>query len=136
MKCYRRFFRLSAREKLLFTEAVFFLFTAKIILLLLPFRICILTIKSHHYETQPPVEILNSVKQAVLRANRFACWKNVCLVQAFAARWMLQWRKIDSSLSIGVKQDSEKIMSAHAWLMVGNRNIVSGAKDYLTIVQY
>lgn len=133
----RRFFCLPRKEKLFFTEAVFFLFTAKCTLLVLPFRICIRTIPPHSCSTEPAAEeILQLVKNAVNRANRLSCWKNVCLVQAFAARWMLQRRKIDSSLSIGIKQDSEKIMSAHAWLMVGNHAIVSGGKDYLPIIKY
>ncbi len=132
----RQFFCLPRKEKFLFTEAVIFLLTAKLMLLLLPFRICLRTITIQQYEAQPSVETLNSFKEAIIRANRLSCWKNVCLVQAFAARWMLQRRKIGSSLSIGIKQDSEKIMSAHAWLMVGNHKIVSGAKDYLPIIKY
>lgn len=133
--CYR-FFCLSFKEKLLFLEAVIFLLTAKLMLLLLPFRICLRTISVQQYETQPSVEILNSFKKAIIRANRLSCWKNICLVQAIAARWMLQRRKIGSSLSIGIKQEPEKKMSAHAWLMVGNHEIVSGAKDYLPITNY
>lgn len=136
IKYCHRFFCLSLKEKFLFIEAVFFLLTAKLMLLFLPFRICLRTITIQQYEAQPAVETLNSFKIAVIRANRLSCWKNICLVQAFAARWMLQRRKIGSSLLIGIKQDTKKIVSAHAWLMVGNHKIVSGANDYLPITKY
>jgi hypothetical protein len=131
-----RFFCWPWKEKILFAEAVFFLFSAKIMLLLLPFRVCIKTLTSNRYETQPPGETLSSIKLAVVKANRLSFWKNICLVQAFAARWMLQRRKIDSSLSIGIKPDSKSKLSAHAWLMVGKKEIVSGGKDYLSLITY
>ena len=135
-KYFQSFYRLAPKEKALLAEAVFFLFLAKVMLLLLPFRFCIKTLTSHYNKTQPPGEKLISVKLAIFRANRLAFWKNVCLVQAIAARWMLQRRKIGSSLSIGIKQDPKKIMLAHAWLKVGNHEIVSGANDYLPLINY
>jgi hypothetical protein len=133
---YKCYYRLASKEKALFAEAVFFLLLAKLMLLVLPFRICIRTIPPHAYEEHPADEILQSVKQAVYRANRLSCWKNVCLVQAFAARWMLQRRKIASTFSIGVKHEPGRKVTAHAWLMAGNRDIVSEPRDYLVIQSF
>lgn len=132
----RRFFELPWKEKLFFCEAVFFLLTAKLMLLALPFRICVKTIAPHNCSEQPTIDVLKQVKSAIARANRLSFWKNVCLVQSFAARWMLQRRKINSTLSIGIKKDPEMKISAHAWLMAGNFYIVSGAKDFQIIMNY
>jgi len=133
---WQRFYRLTPKEKVLFGEAVFFLFLAKLMLLVVPFRMCIRTIPSHTYDEQPAVKTLELVKQAVNRANRLSCWKNICLVQAFAARWMLQRRNIASTFSIGVKHEPDRKVTAHAWLIAGNRYIVSDPKDYLPLKTY
>jgi hypothetical protein len=134
MNFFIKFFDFSADEKLMFFEALFFIYLAKLMLIFLPFRICIKTLRKGEFENSsgPAKEI----KSAIDRANRLAFWKNVCLVQSFAARWMLDRRKMPSTFSIGVKHDPRKKISAHAWLTAGNFEIVPRGSDYITIVQY
>ncbi len=131
-----KFFDFSADEKLMFFEALVFLYLAKLMLIFLPFRICIKTLNKRKFEDTPGIRQARSVKSAIDRANRLAFWKNVCLVKSFAARWMLDRRKMPSTFSIGVKHDPLKKISAHAWLTSGNLEIVPRGDDYITIVQY
>jgi len=136
MKDLKRFINLPANEKLLFGEALFFLFLAKGMLIVMPFRLCICTIKSGRDLKKPANEKPESVKLAISRAGRLAPWKNICLVQSFAARWMLQRRKIYSTLSIGVKHDQNKNIMAHAWLSVQGFEIVPRGGNYIPITTW
>ena len=126
-----RFYKLSFSEKKLFLEAVFFLFLAKILLLIFPFKFCLRFLKNNNCikKTWNP-EYLQSIKTAINRANHFASWKNICLVQSFAARWMLQRRKISSQISIGVTHNANKELIAHAWLTVNDFEIINKESNY------
>ena len=80
---------------------------------------------------RPSQEELLLVKRAVGRANRLAFWKNVCLVQSVAARWMLRRRKIHSEVFFGVKsgEESSPIM-AHAWVVSHGMEVVNQGGEY------
>jgi hypothetical protein len=51
-----------------------------------------------------------------------------CLVQALAASWMLQRRRIPSTLYFGVAKDAEADLQAHAWVRVGTQ-VLTGARE-------
>lgn len=136
MKLLRKFYSLPAKDMLLFTEALFFLYLAKALLLLLPFKICIRTVKKKESNKNPDRATLKKIKTAVRRANKLAFWKNVCLVQSFAASWMLQRRHINSTFLIGVNHDSQKKLVAHAWLKVEDFEIVPRGGDYIQLSEY
>jgi hypothetical protein len=105
-------------------------------LLVLPFRICIRTIKKVNIDNDTDIRLIKSLKVAIERASRLAFWKNVCLGQSFAARWMLQRRGITSALIIGVRHDNKKELKAHAWLTVGEVEIVPRGDNYTIITVY
>ena len=132
MGYFSKFNRLGFREKLLFLEALGFLYLAKLMLLLLPFRWCLALIRERGLlDRQPLQEDLLQIKRAVGRANRLAFWKNVCLVQSVAARWMLRRRKIHSEVIFGVKpgEESSPIM-AHAWVVSHGMEVVNQGGEY------
>lgn len=131
-----KFFQIPFSEKLLFIEASVLLFLAKFLLLLLPFRICIkLTrCKKCTKDEVNPVR-LQKIKSAIYRANKLAFWKNVCLVQSFAGRWILNRRRITSSLSIGVAKGDEKELKAHAWLSSGEMEVVKSQPEFVKLYE-
>lgn len=53
-------------------------------------------------------------------------WKSDCLVQALAAQRWLKTARINSTLSLGVRQQPENGFEAHAWLSVGTRLVTGG----------
>lgn len=131
MAAVLKYFKLSKQERLLFLEAVFFLFAAKITLLIFSFkRIVTFISKKEVIGDKTNRSILPLIKQALARANRISFWKNKCIVQSLAARWMLQRRNIKSELSLGVKQNSNKKLMAHAWIKVDDFEIVNTSNDY------
>jgi hypothetical protein len=120
-----KFLKIPVSEKVLFLEAVFFLFTAKILLRLFSFKFCLKLLSCKKcIKNERSIKYLKGLKTALYRANRLAFWKNVCLVQSFAARWMLNRRGIKSQLSIGVAHDENKKLKAHAWLSAGQIDLV------------
>jgi hypothetical protein len=128
----KKFFNLSFREKLLFLEALSYLYLAKAMLLLLPFRWCLRLMREKGAMDHLPVqEELLQIKRAVGRANKLAFWKNVCLVQSVAARWMLRRRKIHSEVIFGVKPGEEKTnIMAHAWVESHGMEVVNRGGNY------
>ena len=118
-----RFLRMPAREKALFAEALLFLWSAKAMTLVLPFRTCLKTIKTAQVPREPEPSELMQVKQAIDRASHLTMWKNVCLIRSFAACWMLNRRGITSRLHIGFTREPGQKFSAHAWLTSGDFEI-------------
>lgn len=131
MTVVQKFIKLSLPEEKVLFEAVLFLLLAKIVLLILPFRTIVKRISKKELSPKYIEKIvLQKLKTAVYRANKIAFWKNKCLVQTLAVRWMLQRREIQSVLSLGVKQDGNKKLIAHAWIKVGDFEIVNKTDDY------
>ena len=121
----------TTTEKFLFTEAILYLFLAKIVLILFSFKFCLRLLKCKNCVARNDnPQNLQAIKTAINRANMLSFWKNVCLVQSFAARWMLNRRKISSKLSIGVAHDKNKKLIAHAWIKVGDFEIVNKGLNY------
>jgi Transglutaminase-like superfamily len=131
---FNTFLFLSKKDKCLFFEALFFLYLAKTMLVVFPFRLCLKFVKTRDYRKTPDVMQLTNIRYAIGRANRLAFWKNVCLVQSFAARWMLRRRKINSELFIGVNHsDQMGKIKAHAWIISNGEEIVRQGKNYVVL---
>ena len=104
-------------------------------LLILPFKYIIKLISNKVIlPTDTDIEHLMEIKMAIARANRLSFWKNVCIVQSIAARWMLNRRKIPSKLSLGVMHDKKGKIIAHAWIKVNDFEIVSEGLEYKELV--
>ncbi len=133
---FRKYADLTLIEKKLFFEALLFLFVAKGMFLIFPFSVCLKTIKKVQTVKFANTDELHNIKIAVGRANKLAFWRNICLVQSFAARWMLQKRGIASLLYIGVKKNDTKKIAAHAWLVVNDMEITHKGEDYIVLAVY
>ena len=51
-------------------------------------------------------------------------WHSTCMVEALAAHYMLNRRKICNKLHLGVKRNPVNRLEAHAWLSVGDHVII------------
>lgn len=118
MNLILKFFKIPISQKKLLIEAIFFLVTSKLVLMIFPFKICKhIFRKNEVLVKQASVQSIKDIKIAVERANKIAIWSNVCIVKSFAARFMLQNRGIASTIYLGVTLKNEKKLSAHAWLV-------------------
>lgn len=135
MKLILKFFSLPLSEKKLICEALFWIYLSKFCLLLFSFKYCVkLTAQKKTLDSTETSIGLNQIKVALNRANKMAYWKNVCLVQSIAARWMLNRRKIYSEVKIGVIHNTKKEVIAHAWVVVGNLEVVKKGADYYELI--
>lgn len=104
--------------------------------MILPFKKCVgLFVSSDKLQVKPDHLVLNEIRIAVLRANKFAVWKNICLVKSFTARFMLQHRGIASVmyLDLQINREEKKKLKAHAWLIAGDVIItqkLTGFKEF------
>ena len=78
----------------------------------------------------PQSEVIELIRDAIVRAGRFSPWKNKCLISSLAARRMLNRRKIQSQISLGVAKDANGKTIAHAWLKAGDFEVVEKSGDY------
>lgn len=125
MKRIRKFLALSYRNKWLMMEALAELLKSGLLLNILSFsRI----IPLYPPPTAPTDAFTPDLPQEIKTALRFAGhllpWESRCLVRALAAREMLSRRGITSKLSFGVLLDDRKKMAAHAWLTVGEVEVI------------
>lgn len=124
-----RFREVGARRRVLFLEAAMWLLTARIILLIVPFRRIarhLGTVASPTDDgacpstTLPDPEPGNFAREigwAIACAARHVPFKAICLPQAIAAKQMLRRRGVSSVLHFGVAtSDKLKGLEAHAWL--------------------
>ncbi len=72
--------------------------------------------------------IAEEVSESVRRVAKYVPWRCKCLEQAIIAKIMLNKRKMESTLYLGVSKKEEK-MVAHAWVRYGN-NIITGKRGY------
>ncbi|RDB04327.1 lasso peptide biosynthesis B2 protein [Runella aurantiaca] len=137
MKQVIKFSKLPIQEKLLFVEALLFSYSAKVLLLILPFKYCLKFVSNDKCEdTEPDVRELKQIKKAVYRSNGLAFWDNKCLVMSLASRWMLQRRRIPSQISLGVAFDEKNNFIAHAWLKTFEYEIVDKGGNYRELYQF
>ena len=128
---FRTFLNLPCAEKRLFLEALWWQYYTRFLLIFIPFR----GIIKHFSSPEPPTPCsalcalrsvpLEKIKAATARANLLALWKNRCLVQSLAARRMLSRRAIPSTLHFGMTAVPHQNPTAHAWLTVGNFEVVN-----------
>lgn len=133
MNCFKGFLIIPKDEKYLLVEAIVMIFLCKLLLLVLPFRkvIGINFGKKNGQKTNPDPEFLMKIKRSLRRANRLSFWRNKCLVQSIAGKWMLKRWGIKSQISFGIKYENNYELVAHAWLKVGCIEIVEKGGDYL-----
>ena len=124
----RKFARVGGERRALLIEAAFWLLTARLALLFLPFpRIAgrlgtfvpagdprVLQAKAAASPKQ--VRLAGEIGWAVTRAARHVPFKAVCLPQAMAAQIMLRRRGVASVMRFGAVRATEKTLEAHAWL--------------------
>jgi hypothetical protein len=141
---FKKFFALPAREKILYLESFLYQLIAGIVLKLVTFRMItrLFSLPSHLISGLPdPATQLSDhrivrIKQAIRNTGMISPWKNKCLVQSLAARWMLNRRGIPSKLSLGMTLGPDKSVNAHAWLITTEVEVVEKNGDYLELYNF
>lgn len=108
-------------DRLLLIEAIWWLGVSRLLLLVVPFRWIAPHLGKQVAEgeqKEEPSSIPRSrhIGWAVRAVAAYTPWQSACLVQALAAKRMLQRRRIPSTLYLGVAKDKDASMQAHAWV--------------------
>ena len=126
--------RLNGQQWWLLVEAGILLVVARLAVWFAPFRRVAARLGEEMAES--PAELTDkqretalSIGWAVRTLGRRLPWMSQCLVQAVAATWMLQRRRISSTLYFGLAKDSDGSLKAHAWVRSGEK-ILTGAKGH------
>lgn len=124
--------RLSWRQWRLLAEAGGCLVAARLAVWFVPFRRLATGLGDKMAES--PAEDIEAQRAAAARIGwavralgRRLPWMSQCLVQAVAATWMLQRRRIPSTLYFGLAKDTGGELQAHAWVRSGTQ-VLTGAK--------
>ncbi len=122
------------RHSSILLEAFFWLGIARLVMLTLPFRWIEPHLGKRMAESpldnlpQDPQK-LRRVAWAVNKMSNYTPWQSKCLVQAMAAKRMLQSRQIVSTLYLGVTRSKSQQLEAHAWLRCGSMYLTGGQGD-------
>jgi hypothetical protein len=127
---------------LILLEAWCMLAIARILLLLLPFRkLAPLLGKRSSPESEDPYiplyhTRLTRISTAILKAAAYAPWRTQCFEQALAARLMLRFRGLTTTVFFGVSKSKKKgNFNAHAWLQCNGLTITGGKQlEQFTII--
>lgn len=121
-----------AKKQGLETTAFFYLALARVAVLILSFpRVARLL---GRFAVETPVVPLQNPEQALVvawavqRSAKSVVWRCECLEQALATKWLLNQRKIASTLYFGTFFNGVTL-EAHAWVRAGNL-VVSGERGY------
>lgn len=125
---------LNGRQWRLLVEAGILLVIARLAVWFVPFRRVAARLGEEMAES--PADLSEEQREtalligwAVRTLGRRLPWMSQCLVQAVAATWMLQRRRIPSTLYFGLAKDPEAGLKAHAWVRSGAK-ILTGAKGH------
>jgi hypothetical protein len=133
----RKFLALPHDQKWLLTEALIYIFSAKILLVFFPLKtIMKISFSSRKIDKQPDANILMKIRWALRNADRLSFWKNRCLVLSIAGMWMLGRKNIPSQFSIGMMHDNNTKLKVHAWLKAGDTEIVKKNGDYYELYTF
>jgi hypothetical protein len=114
----------------MFVEAWLWLAVARTMLILLPFRKLtpILGEKIVHPCSAEHIPMhhdrLYNIGKSILRAGSWSPWRTKCFEQALAAKFMLKYRRMASTVFFGVsKRKKNGRLYAHAWLESGGLTV-------------
>lgn len=125
-----RFFKFSNRRKLYLIEAAILSGFYRFRITHRPIKEMSHTFGTFQYETEEkelPDAIPKDVAWAVSAMSYHVQWNTLCLDRALAAKKMLNRRGYPCTLYLGLIQDPEKGMVAHAWLRCGKRWVSGGS---------
>lgn len=116
----------KSKSLLFFLEALFFLYCYKILLCC---RNTQKVLSLYKNRDKVPIDInkntLRLIKVSVARADRFAFWKNRCIVKSCAAKSMVCRRGGYADIYLGVRKNEDNKLKAHAWLVAQDYEIVN-----------
>lgn len=125
-----KFVQRSRLERRLFLEAWGCLALARVMIVIMPFRLIARRLGRTRAESSSLAGkgegLARTISWAVRTASRYSLWRSTCLTQAMAAKMMLRRRQLPNTLYLGLAKDEEGTLRAHAWLRCGEAILTGG----------
>lgn len=127
--------KLSFRDKLFFLETLFLLSFSKLVILFVPLKKVAPYLGKVNGDIRnqllpAEIEAANKIKLFIYMVGGNLPWPSVCLDQAMTCMVLLNKKNIPCSLYLGVKKnEAEKKMDAHAWVMCGDKILIGGERS-------
>jgi hypothetical protein len=125
-KIYRNIFKKDGEFKGLVFKALFYAMQVRFMMLFVKFkryekRLGTRGKKDDSAISEDQMKVVMKVKSAVIGVSKYTPWESKCMVQAVAAKWLLEKYNIPSTIYFGIMKDPENNaeLKAHAWLIVG-----------------
>ena len=127
-----KFIKISFRKKILLFEALFWLPLTRGVIQFVPMKIYTpvflgkLMAETEKIEMEEKDELFSDIRWALNVVSNRMPWKNKCFALAMSAKMILRYRKIESTLYLGLAKKSEHNLGAHAWIRAGNFYVTGG----------
>ena len=130
MKRLQKFNQLSRPEKLLFLQTMLVLTSVTLGLRTIPWlklQRLLLNIANWHARSAVRRVSLQSITRSIRTASYYIP-KATCLPQALTAQHLLIWNSYPADFQIGVANDANGKLEAHAWVTSQNKIIAGGER--------
>lgn len=140
MSKFRKYLKLSPECRRLLMEAYLSLGLSRFLLMTKEFKAIAPRLGRHMQEASAETcenQICKAKKVgwAINVMSRHTFWESKCLVQATAAKLMLNRRRIKSTLYLGMAKDENGNLIAHAWIKSCGLTLTGGSNaDNFTVV--
>lgn len=135
IRSIKKFWYLPSWQKRQATEALLLSVFLRVILSIVPFK-NIAHFLGQQSQSSSKIHLVQhqelqaeQIKRSLKLIGRITKWRNLCLVNAIAGKWMLYHRGVQSELNLGLGKDNHNQLIAHAWLICGE-NVVTGEHAY------
>lgn len=134
------FNNMKTTTKVLFLETFFLLTLSRLFIYFLPFKSVakfLGKIMTESEETIPKNQSKEVIKigRTIMKASRYTPFRSLCFEQALTAKFMLNRRRIPSTIYFGVAKDGPKVLKAHAWTRAGDFVLTGNkGKSLFTVV--
>lgn len=139
----KHFSKKPVNEKRLYIEAALRLSYSRLSTRILPFRTIAgglgMSMAESPFEKEPDAhDIVDVLSRSIVTMSRFLPFECKCLVQAIAAKKMLDRRHVKCTFYLGIKKGGDDLFSAHAWVRAGEKIVTGDARtdDYTVISMF
>ena len=134
---FKKFTKLSAKEKNLFMEAYYTLGIMRAAILRISFKRLTRSLEHQAKKSElvqldeAQMQMALSIGKAIEQAAAHTPWESACLAQSLTAQRMLKKRGIPGVFYLGAAKDEEgkEKMKAHAWSQCGDQ-VITGGKGH------
>lgn len=139
---FKTFIKLPFKKKIVVLEALFWLPVMKIIIQFVPMRVYTpvflgrVSVESSKTVIEDNIELFENMRWALNVISNKMPWKKKCFALAMAAKMMLRYRNITTTLYLGISKKDMNSFGAHAWLRAGNFYVTGGDGSGYTVISY